>query len=31
MLTLRNVQTFYGDLQALYGVILSVKDDSERS
>jgi len=26
MLTLRNVQTFYGDLQALYGVSLSVKD-----
>jgi len=22
----RNVQTFYGDLQALYGVSLSVKD-----
>jgi len=26
MLTLRNVQTFYGDLQALYGVSLSVKE-----
>jgi branched-chain amino acid transport system ATP-binding protein len=26
MLTLRNVQTFYGDLQALFGVSLSVKD-----
>ncbi len=26
MLTLRNVQTYYGDLQALYGVSLSVKD-----
>ncbi len=25
MLTLRNVQTFYGDLQALYGVSLSVR------
>jgi len=26
MLTLRNVQTFYGDLQALFGVSLSVKE-----
>jgi branched-chain amino acid transport system ATP-binding protein len=26
MLILRNVQTFYGDLQALYGVSLSVKE-----
>jgi branched-chain amino acid transport system ATP-binding protein len=26
MLMLRNVQTFYGDLQALYGVSLSVKE-----
>ena len=26
MLTLRNVQTYYGDLQALYGVSLSVKE-----
>jgi branched-chain amino acid transport system ATP-binding protein len=26
MLTLRNVQTFYGDLQALFGVSLSVRD-----
>ena len=26
MLTLRNVQTFYGDHQALYGVSLSVRD-----
>jgi branched-chain amino acid transport system ATP-binding protein len=26
MLTLRNVQTFYGDLQALYGVSLSVRE-----
>jgi branched-chain amino acid transport system ATP-binding protein len=26
MLTLRNVQTYYGDLQALYGVSLSVRE-----
>ena len=26
MLTLRNIQTFYGDLQALHGVSLSVRD-----
>lgn len=26
MLTLRNVQTFYGELQALYGISLSVKE-----
>jgi branched-chain amino acid transport system ATP-binding protein len=26
MLTLRNLQTYYGDLQALYGVSLSVKE-----